>query len=244
MKKTPLIVAVLLLVAGMLQADVVTYSNSVAMGSSQDATFTLQKFDTTLGTLTGVYLEYWSFLSDTRIQMDNDAESAQTANAKIRHINFALTQTPSLLRSDLSGSLSASELSISTNKLFSLAATTGDDPNNFNATLLGDYANWQPGVLSKYATANISSLVWSGYEYAGTDFYSVTANAEINTAAEYSGADGRVNIDTPTGRFAGQITYTYSPIPEPATALLFGLGGMGAWFLRRNKLKSKEEMDD
>lgn len=242
MKKTSLIIAVLLLVAGMLQADVVSYSNSVAMGSSSDATFTLQKFDTNLGTLTGVYVEYWSFLSDTRIQMDNDSTGSQTANAKVRHINFTLTQTPALLRTDLT-TLSGSDLAISTTHLFSLAATTGDDTNNFSATLLGDYADWSPGVLSKYATANLHALAWSGYEYAGTDFYAVTANAEINTTAEFSGADGRVNMDTPTGRFAGQITYTYSPIPEPATALLFGLGGMGAWFLRRNKLKSKEDMD-
>jgi len=32
-------------------------------------------------------------------------------------------------------------------------------------------------------------------------------------------------------------------VPEPATALLFGIGGMGAWMIRRNKLKSKEEAD-
>ena len=32
-------------------------------------------------------------------------------------------------------------------------------------------------------------------------------------------------------------------IPEPATVLLFGLGGMGAWIFRRSKLKSKEEVD-
>lgn len=30
-------------------------------------------------------------------------------------------------------------------------------------------------------------------------------------------------------------------IPEPATALLFSLGGMGAWLSRRNRLKAKEE---
>jgi hypothetical protein len=32
-------------------------------------------------------------------------------------------------------------------------------------------------------------------------------------------------------------------VPEPATALLFGIGGMGAWMVRRSKLKSKEEAD-
>ncbi|MBI9020527.1 MAG: PEP-CTERM sorting domain-containing protein [Verrucomicrobia bacterium] len=30
-------------------------------------------------------------------------------------------------------------------------------------------------------------------------------------------------------------------VPEPATALLFGIGGMGAWMIRRNKKKTTEE---
>lgn len=32
-------------------------------------------------------------------------------------------------------------------------------------------------------------------------------------------------------------------IPEPATALLFGIGGVGAWLVRRNKFKAKEGVD-
>jgi hypothetical protein len=40
--------------------------------------------------------------------------------------------------------------------------------------------------------------------------------------------------------FSGQ---SWQVVPEPATALLFGIGGMGAWMVRRSKLKSKEEAD-
>lgn len=36
---------------------------------------------------------------------------------------------------------------------------------------------------------------------------------------------------------------SWQAVPEPATALLFGIGGMGAFVLRRNKLKAKEEAD-
>ncbi len=37
--------------------------------------------------------------------------------------------------------------------------------------------------------------------------------------------------------------FNTTAIPEPATFLLFGLGGMGAWLVRRNKKRSTEEMD-
>jgi formylglycine-generating enzyme required for sulfatase activity len=32
-------------------------------------------------------------------------------------------------------------------------------------------------------------------------------------------------------------------IPEPGTALLFGIGGIGAWLLRRNRVKSRESAE-
>ena len=36
--------------------------------------------------------------------------------------------------------------------------------------------------------------------------------------------------------------FNTTAVPEPATFLLFGLGGMGAWLIRRKKAKSEEEM--
>jgi hypothetical protein len=34
---------------------------------------------------------------------------------------------------------------------------------------------------------------------------------------------------------------TIGVIPEPSTILSFGLGGLGAWLLRRNRMKSRED---
>ncbi len=42
---------------------------------------------------------------------------------------------------------------------------------------------------------------------------------------------------------AGNLVLSTAVIPEPATALLFGIGAMGAWMVRRNKIKSKEQAD-
>ena len=36
---------------------------------------------------------------------------------------------------------------------------------------------------------------------------------------------------------------TWQAIPEPATFMLFGIGGIGAWLIRRNKLQVKEEAE-
>jgi len=232
MKKTLIILAALL-IAGALQANTISFTNSAAMVSSQDATFSLSKFDAALGTLTGVYVEYWTSLANSQFQMDNDSSSAQTATAKLRHINFTLTQTPSLLRANFT-TISASDLTISSNKTFALAATTGDDTLVFNNTGAGDYAAWVPGTLTKTASGNLFSGVFDQYQGVGS--FAVTANAEINTFVEYSGTDGRIAIDTPTGTFSGKVIYTYSPIPEPASASMAVLVLVAGFWIRRRFL--------
>ncbi|MEI8207117.1 MAG: PEP-CTERM sorting domain-containing protein [Kiritimatiellales bacterium] len=49
-----------------------------------------------------------------------------------------------------------------------------------------------------------------------------------------------VVTDSATALGGGIIVGTYTQIPEPATVLLFGLGGFGAWLLRRNKQHQDE----
>ncbi len=234
MKKTSIIIAALLVAAETLQANTVTYSNSAAMVSSQNSTFSLSKFDVALGTLTGVYVEYWTMLADSQFQMDNDSGSVQNATAKLRHIGLTLSQTPSLYKTARDIGLSGSDLSIATNKIFSLAATSGDNALVFNNTGASDYALWTPGTIKKTGSANIFSGDILDYQGAGS--YDVTANAEINTFIEYTGTDGRISIDTPTGTFGGKVIYTYSPIPEPASASMAVLVLVAGFWIRRRFL--------
>jgi len=49
----------------------------------------------------------------------------------------------------------------------------------------------------------------------------------------YTGTELVVS-DSATALGGGIIVGTYTQVPEPATVLLFGLGGFGAWLLRRN----------
>ena len=56
-----------------------------------------------------------------------------------------------------------------------------------------------------------------------------------------TGLSGWTNGTWSVTQVGNSLQVNYAAIPEPATALLFGLGGIGAWLLRRNKLKSREE---
>ncbi len=78
---------------------------------------------------------------------------------------------------------------------------------------------------------------------AGANFFSVGDTINIATIA------GPINELQPdaTPAATGQIfnpgsASSVQVVPEPATALLFGIGGMGAFIIRRNK-KAKEEAE-
>ena len=88
---------------------------------------------------------------------------------------------------------------------------------------------------------------------------SIDQNSAINYVMATSTQNNSLNMDlngvnggtSSTMTFAqlGGVADTFSPsgvaVPEPAAALLFGIGGMGAWLLRRNKsLIAKEDDDD
>lgn len=86
---------------------------------------------------------------------------------------------------------------------------------------------------------------------------SINENSAVSFVAASSTQANKMNQDflgindkagyNPTNTFSqlGIISTATPPlIPEPATALLFGIGGIGAWLLRRNKKLTAEENAD
>ncbi len=76
---------------------------------------------------------------------------------------------------------------------------------------------------------------------SGSELYS-TATWAGSTFADFGLTQATYTYTFGSGAHADSITVNV--IPEPATFLLFGFGGLGAWMLRRNKLKSNVELDD
>lgn len=90
------------------------------------------------------------------------------------------------------------------------------------------------GWLALDVTSLVQGSISNGYSYACFSFNYDSAGYEDYNYFSINSADAGSN--TPSLSIAA--------IPEPATILLFGLGGMGAWMLRRNSIKAKEAAED
>ena len=230
MKKNLLIIAALLLAAGTLQADIVTYTNTSAMANDADTTIGLSKFDTALGTLTGIYIEYETLVSGVSVAVDNDSAVEQTGTARVQNLVNHFSVENSVLTPGLGSAVNLGELQISASQAFLLQAT-GADPLGFTPTGGSDYAIWTPGTISAISGGDLSSLIFAQYQGAGS--FNATIHSIFSTTATFNGTQGYFEGNTPSGAFAGKVIYTYSPIPEPATASMMALVAGIGFLLRR-----------
>ncbi len=102
-----------------------------------------------------------------------------------------------------------------------------------------DYAGWYA-----YAVVLDMSLVTFTTTYGG-DVTQVPAGTFYDVTTYFGGLTDMDPIGPPATADsfnAGNIKTSTQVVPEPATALLFGIGGIGAFIVRRNK-KAKEEAD-
>ena len=236
MKKIILIGLFLITFAGSAWADVITNTDSVAMVNGEDATITLSKFESSLGTLTRIYIEFTTALNPNGLsRFDNDNSLQQTFTVTLYsdptdyfNVDFSLAGTGiSANGSDFYIAASSSAIT--------LEPTDGDSTSRFN-TGGDDYAEWNAGEQMATSGGYVNSTDFS--DYIGTG----NLTATINSLIEYT-ASGELDLvrqshTTPTGTFSAKIIYEYAAVPEPAAIGLVSLGGIVT--LVTNRLKRKK----
>lgn len=231
MKKTVLKITALLLAAGSLQAATITNTFTVTMGTDQDVTAALAKFDSNLGTLNGIYLEYVTQISGAYVQIDNDAGYSQTARAIA---SSAVNGFSTSVRRDGTGIADDDgRLALYKSKQFTLGATSGDTIGAFNVTSFSDYTNWNSGIVKSTIGGYVDSSVFSDYIVNGNGSFdnyinsTIIASASVGSTTYYTG-------NSPTGVFTGKVIYDYTAaIPEPASASMAVLVLIAGFWVRR-----------
>lgn len=100
-----------------------------------------------------------------------------------------------------------------------------------------------------FAAGNVYARIFQDGNVQVGDWYFYTPMTALqDIAGSVPGPAGtpqaiEMNTDTLNGNPIDSGTTVAQVVPEPATFLLFGIGGIGAWLVRRNKLKSKEDAD-
>jgi hypothetical protein len=216
---------------GVASAATIVQTASYSFVPNGSQTLTFNKFNTALGTLTSVTVSVVLNKTGGSFQIDNDSATAGTIDLT-HSVTGSLSSTVSLLNTSLvaigtSGSLTAS--SSLTGQ--SIAATTGDSVSTFNSTGLGDNVVFNPENSSDSDTGTIFSFVQAQYEGTGT--YTTTVNAlQTVGVTGVSGLQQAFTVSSVSGDVV--VTYNYTAVvPEPASALLGGLGFLA--ILRRRR---------
>lgn len=196
-------------------------------------TVTFNKFDTSLGTLTGVNVSVTLNKSGGSFQVDNDSDNAGTIN--LTHQVKGSLSTSLDFRALLNtgfATIGNNTVLVATSTLSnqSIAGTQGDATNAFNATGLGDFVSFNPTTIGASDSGDVNNAFISYYQGTGTFTDTVTAD-QIVSATGLSGLQQSFTVSNISG--AVVVTYTYTAIPEPASALLGGLGLLGLVVRRR-----------
>lgn len=196
----------ILMAAGFARADTITLTYNMTpvegatLAPSYQYDFSLNKFDTSLGTLTGVELQ----------QVTSIVPEIQIYNITGGTLPFdsASTHAPiSFAGPDGTSSLVAADYTIGANTVSSLETI-------FSPAL--------PTIVT--GSVNVQPANFASYEGTGTANFTTTF--EANSSSITTGAPGGT-IFVGGSMIAGgsfAVTYTYTPVPEPSTIALLATG--------------------
>lgn len=93
------------------------------------------------------------------------------------------------------------------------------------------------GAQEQNGTYDMMGNVWEWTESSGGGIDRVIRGGSLGGYELWMNSESQIGDDA--SHEHNELGFRIVMIPEPSTVLLFGLGGLGAWLLRRNRLKSR-----
>ncbi len=222
-----LLVVSVLLTSGALAA-VVSYTNSgTVAGNNSFADLSLNKFDTGLGTLTGITVTVNFTTLDGSFSVTADTATPVDVNAAEARVTIRQALTNSLGFTQL-GATSFTPIYTPSIPL----TIPGNSSQTFTLTSTNVFVNQSQSIATNY---------WSAYESVG-GVGQVTFQFKQNPLIDAGGGTYAVNSLNYTASPNMSVTYTYdagpSPVPEPSTVMAGGLLvliGAGTYLRRKRK---------
>lgn len=230
--KTLLTLALTTAFAGLGNAAVITQTLPYAFVPTGNVPLTFNKFDTTLGSLFSVTVSVDMTKQRGQLEVDNDSATGG-AIVMTHQVTGTLSSTVSLVKTGGASSVGQSGSITVTDTLgATVGVSSGDSTTTFNATLLADYAIFQPGASTVSDTGNIDTAFINQYAFAGFQTFLITmGGAQSVNATGLSALQQAFTNSDIKGEVT--VTYNYEAVPEPASALLGGLGCLA--LLRRRR---------
>lgn len=227
------------------QAATINFNDSISVtetGTLSGANvINLSQFDSDLGTLNSVTLNISLSLPSFNIVVDNDATALANVNVNFGTIGSVLFSS-SVSTFDGSGTISGSNFTIATQvDTFDVAANDSDSALNFDNDSGPDNGTFTTGSVNEgVSTWLVDSAVFAAWQASspGTIAFEIAADfvTDLNVNSGGGGGDTRFQGTIPSATFTVDVTYDYTPVPEPSTfALLSGVCALGFLAIRRRR---------